>query len=873
MPPNIAHALERTTFATSRSLEFFSEKELSMQLGADRRHWPITLVKELIDNALDACESVRCPPEITITLAPDSFSVRDTGPGLPEATLLRSLDYLVRVSDKNHYVSPSRGQLGNALKCVWAAPFVADGQHGHVEITANGVTHQIDVSLDRVAQQPQLDHSTTPGDGFVKNGTFIKIHWPELASLETDDDGPDFYKSVEHLLLRYALFNPHATLTVIAGETSRTFARTAPAWQKWLPSYPTSAQWYDGERLRTLIAAYLTKEQDSEKKKTVREFVSEFHGLTASAKQKGVLAAAGLAGTYLHDLIQEGDLAAAPVQQLLLAMQQASRPVPPPALGVLGEAHLKHILIDQCGLAPDSVKYKKSTGCADGLPYVVEAAFGWRTDENCQRELLIGLNFSPVRTIPFDSLAQLLGKALVQASDPVVMAVHVTCPRLDFVDRAKSRLILPAAISAAFTQAITQTTKHWTAIKRQADRHDRAQQRDLDHYLRQQRKQFLNVKEASYQVMEESYLKASGNGQYPASARQIMYAARPEVMHLTNGKLWKRDEYFTQRLLPAFLREHPEQTQEWDVVFDARGHLREPHTAHMIGLGTLEVRAYCNHWHAHIREAVESITLAHDCPTKGPGNRYQFALFVEKEGFNPLLEKAQIAERYDLAIMSTKGMSVTASRQLVERLTAQKVVIGVLHDFDKAGFSILHTLAADTDRYQYSVRPNIVDLGLRLADVQQLGLESERVSYDSEKDPRQNLRASGASEAECRFLVQQDRYGGWTGKRVELNAMTSPQFVAWLEAKLIQVGAKKVVPNRQTLDKAYRRLVHIKQAQDAIDAAMQRLETEAPPPPPCDLAQQIRRRIDGTPKAWDEALWDLVKKGALPPQRESARRP
>ena len=41
-----------------------------------------------------------------------------------ETTLERSLDYLVRVSDKAHYVSPSRGQLGNALKCVWAAPYV-----------------------------------------------------------------------------------------------------------------------------------------------------------------------------------------------------------------------------------------------------------------------------------------------------------------------------------------------------------------------------------------------------------------------------------------------------------------------------------------------------------------------------------------------------------------------------------------------------------------------------------------------------------------------------------------------------------------------------------------------------------------------------
>ena len=39
----------------------------------------------------------------------------DFGTGLPVATLERSLDYGVRVSDKAFYVSPTRGQLGLTL--------------------------------------------------------------------------------------------------------------------------------------------------------------------------------------------------------------------------------------------------------------------------------------------------------------------------------------------------------------------------------------------------------------------------------------------------------------------------------------------------------------------------------------------------------------------------------------------------------------------------------------------------------------------------------------------------------------------------------------------------------------------------------------
>jgi DNA topoisomerase VI subunit B len=58
--------LNRTTFRTSRELEYFSEKELSMSLGYSKCEWPRAILKELIDNALDSCESIGVDPEIQI---------------------------------------------------------------------------------------------------------------------------------------------------------------------------------------------------------------------------------------------------------------------------------------------------------------------------------------------------------------------------------------------------------------------------------------------------------------------------------------------------------------------------------------------------------------------------------------------------------------------------------------------------------------------------------------------------------------------------------------------------------------------------------------------------------------------------------------
>jgi DNA topoisomerase VI subunit B len=60
--------LDRTTFTTSRSLEFCSEKELIAQTGTPTEDWPVYLLKELVDNALDACEEADRAPEITIAV-------------------------------------------------------------------------------------------------------------------------------------------------------------------------------------------------------------------------------------------------------------------------------------------------------------------------------------------------------------------------------------------------------------------------------------------------------------------------------------------------------------------------------------------------------------------------------------------------------------------------------------------------------------------------------------------------------------------------------------------------------------------------------------------------------------------------------------
>jgi hypothetical protein len=60
--------LKRATFRTSRLLDFASEKELVAQAGHQKNAWRLVILKELVDNAIDACEEAAVAPVITVTV-------------------------------------------------------------------------------------------------------------------------------------------------------------------------------------------------------------------------------------------------------------------------------------------------------------------------------------------------------------------------------------------------------------------------------------------------------------------------------------------------------------------------------------------------------------------------------------------------------------------------------------------------------------------------------------------------------------------------------------------------------------------------------------------------------------------------------------
>jgi Topoisomerase 6 subunit A/Spo11, Toprim domain len=259
----------------------------------------------------------------------------------------------------------------------------------------------------------------------------------------------------------------------------------------------------------------------------------------------------------------------------------------------------------------------------------------------------------------------------------------------------------PRDISNDIVDMIEKATRKWTRQKKSEERHPGMIRYRSSRMTKEPR---TTQKAAAWEIMEEAYMAASGGGRLPAMARQIYYQARPKIMALTDDKELAYG-YFSQTLLPDYIEEHG---VSWNVVYDARGHFEEPHTNRRIGCGTIEVRNYLRTMGEP--KIVPAKFADANVNTIGPRGGYSAVLFCEKEGFNPLFKEVDLANRYDLMIISTKGVSVTAARQLIDTICGNNLPLFVLHDFDVAGFMILGTLQRDTRRYQFSSAPRAIDL-------------------------------------------------------------------------------------------------------------------------------------------------------------------
>ena len=201
-------------------------------------------------------------------------------------------------------------------------------------------------------------------------------------------------------------------------------------------------------------------------------------------------------------------------------------------------------------------------------------------------------------------------------------------------------------IDASDILAVTkQVTQKWTKARKAEERGSRS--RHSREYIYSDRVGFTEVADS---IIPAGYAHASGGGLYSVSLRQMYYACREAFREHTDREI--EAAYFSQTLLRQYLNRNPELTATWKITADPRGTLTIPNAANKVRIpcGTIAIEQHLSDVSVPIDPLNVSLKLRTQWPSLAGGKRYQAVVYIEKEGFEPLLLEAKIAERFDIAI-------------------------------------------------------------------------------------------------------------------------------------------------------------------------------------------------------------------------------
>lgn len=275
--------------------------------------------------------------------------------------------------------------------------------------------------------------------------------------------------------------------------------------------------------------------------------------------------------------------------------------------------------------------------------------------------------------------------------------------------------------------------------------------------------------------VEQAIAKASGDGEYRFSLRQLYYALRPYVLEKAeNGEL---DYGYFSRWVGQYENENGEIR---GMYRDPRGTLYHPHTGETIPIGTIAVEGY-----------------------KRPEWTFNKVLYIEKEGLFEVLKQQGFPEKYDCALLSSKGFASRAVRDLLDLLgdTGEEIHMFAIHDADGPGTSIYESLVEGT-LARGARRVKVHNLGLEPWEGVEMGLQVETFERRKQKTVVARYVKDTYEEKGGKDGYEWERW--LQENRIELNAMTSPQFVSWLEGKFDDIEAKKIVPPVRVMEQKLR---------------------------------------------------------------------
>jgi hypothetical protein len=517
--------------------------------------------------------------------------------------------------------------------------------------------------------------------------------------------------------------------------------------------------------------------------RTVRELISEFFD-GCSEPVAGKIAAAGGRGTLARDLSRPE------AQHVLEAAKGRAKPVNPTRLGCAGPD-----AVDAVGYAKTVGEWTTATGIE--LPVVVEAwADRVETDEDV--DYTVSVNRTMIasdtrawiykdgasKTLVLDGCSARMGVKIGRV--PLRVVVNVETPFMPITTDGKTPDLgrLRGIIEGVITKAVNRARKWILGPERPTQ------------------------KALIIEAIPGGAAKMSSDGELRYSQRQLFYPVRDEVKKRMppgpDGEPFELDWNYFCSVITDYEAENGDIP---GMYRDPRGTLYHPHVREEIPLGTLAVEIYV--------------------PPKWTFNKL---IYCEKEGFNEIMKSVGWSERHDCALISSKGFASRAVRDMFDLLgeTDWDIEFFCVHDADAPGTMIYQTLQEET-RARGARKVKVINLGLEPEEALGMGLEPEPIPGDKLK-------------AVADYVTPE--WQDWLQDyRVELNAMTTRQFIDWLDAKIAPYAGKLVPPRDVLTDRLGERV-----KKNLRDQVMSRILAEA------DFEGQVEREV--------EARAGLVKSAA-----------
>jgi hypothetical protein len=697
--------------------------------------------KELVDNALDEMDRVGQPGAVTLVQDDDhKYTVTDLGRGFSDTPqeLAHRFSIAKGMVSSKQWRKPTRGCVGNGLRVIVGS--VASGGGRIIIKTQN----------QAITLRPRLD-GTTAID------SVIPVDWPIGTAITIEID-PNYPADDDTL--------GWAQLAITLAQQS------GPAFnRKPLPS------WYDADHFALNMLAAIGPLA------TVAWFVSQLDRCTSREIGHQITARFGK-GRLCRDMSKENA-----VELLRLLQSFVGSSFRPKQLGPMGPLAWKHEQLTNAYACEEGTFTAGRSEPHAQIPYLVEA---WaatceppdqlESDRDLYPINLIGcsINRSPAivelgsyRDGISRSANLNVGSASIRLDIPrgaFDFAINITSPYVPILGDNKTPHLgkFAQAIKGAIEAAIRRSARNSPPVlfTRAKDSGEDGEEEDKPERVFQ--------RDAILRVLPEA-IERSGEGGYNFSLRSLYYRVRILTKAITNAE--PTYNYFAS-VITDFEAENGEIEK---LIRDTRGVYVEPHGGELTSMGTLTVGAY-----------------------ERPAWLYSNVLFLEKEDLVSALRQSGFLNHWDCFATSSKGYGTRAVRDLIDKIHAggrdEPTKFFCVHDADASGSMISQTLTQAT-KARAARNVKVVDLGFFPWAALTEGLLREPVERKSSyRRPVANYIRERDRANQINNPDEEPNWETWLQDwRIELNAMTTAEFVGWMENQFTKHHAVKVVPSEPVL--------------------------------------------------------------------------